>query len=178
MVIASGENWPDAMSVAPLAATRAWPILLVSQYRMPFATSKALEDLEASSSLIVGGEATVDWVVEQYCPSPSRIRGADRYEVSANVASYATTQGLSFERLAVASGTKYADALAAGPLMGRARGPILLVHDDAVGAPAAAVLAAEATRVLDAYILGGEVTLAPSVANGMALLLQVRPAGP
>jgi hypothetical protein len=80
--------------------------------------------------------------------------GADRYETARLVAERAVGEGLSLAAPYVASGTGFADALAAGPVAG-ARGSVLLLSDP-TGSSLASTLRAHAGEVGSLTVVGGE----------------------
>ncbi|OXZ26178.1 hypothetical protein B9N49_09775, partial [Finegoldia magna] len=79
-VIASGEVFADALTVAPLANKKNMPILLVQPNNIPKATQEVLKQIE--EVIIVGGEKTISKEVENKLPNPTRIAGANRYETA------------------------------------------------------------------------------------------------
>ncbi len=139
--IASGEKYPDALSAGPAAAKEQGGLLLVTHDSIPATTLDALNYLQPHKIVVVGGSATIsDAVFTQLAGIQSsilRIGGADRYEVSRNIADYAYC-GLApdaprsacvggAESVFVATGSNFPDALAAGPAAGTANSPVLLV---------------------------------------------------
>ena len=128
--LASGMDYPDALSVGGIAGAEAAPVLLSQQDSLPAVVIEALADVQASEVRILGGTAAVGTEVEAELDAlglqVDRVGGADRYETAALLAEGAAPGGTVF----VASGQEYADALAAGP-MSAARGlPVLLTRDD------------------------------------------------
>ncbi len=171
VVVVNGAAWPDALSIAPLAAVKGWPILLASTTSLPRETRSAISGTGAGSSLVVGGEASISGSVMSQLPSPVRIGGADRYEVAANAATYALGNGLGFERFGVASGEVFADALSGGPMLARARGPMLLVRSGEVPSPIRSFVAGHGTSVQEVVVIGGPLSVSPSVSDEIAGLL-------
>ncbi|MBU2603225.1 MAG: cell wall-binding repeat-containing protein [Actinobacteria bacterium] len=131
IVLASGDDFPDALSVAPLAAKKGWAILLTPQAGpLPKVTSAQIESLGTTFALVVGTYVkppdSVAQVVTQI--------GTDRYDTSALVAGFAVTRGLSFTRVALATGENYPDALVVGPYLAREGGILLLTMPTGVPA--------------------------------------------
>ncbi|MGZ6344342.1 MAG: cell wall-binding repeat-containing protein [Candidatus Limnocylindrales bacterium] len=158
--IATGTNFPDALSAAPVAGAQGWPLLLVQPGAIPAPVDAALKNLQPQSIVVLGSSAVVSDAVQgllaNYVPGkdPSlvrRIGGADRYATSALIARiYFHNDGPDLANgvpdnsgLArpdpgfVATGTGFADALSGGPLAAREGTPLLLVAPTAV--PAAMV---------------------------------------
>lgn len=117
--IVTGENFPDALSVSPLAAKSHYPVLLVRTDDVPGAIDDALGDLDIEEVFVIGGVGAVSTeTVTELDIDGSRIEGSDRYRTSAEVFEHA--QGdifrMSSDTLYVASGTSFPDALVAGPI--------------------------------------------------------------
>jgi len=129
VIVASGENFPDALAGSALAASARIPILLARRSALTTSTEKALKAIEPYETLVLGGVGAISEAVYNRLSRPYRIWGLNRYETSRKIAEY----GLSgvapifkTERLGFATGTTFPDALAAGQLFGNTRAPIIL----------------------------------------------------
>lgn len=88
-IIASGENFPDALATAPLGSKEIAPILLVTRNQMDKKVSKALKDLNIKRVYVAGGQNSVSKKLEAQLPQViRRFSGQDRYETAILVASY------------------------------------------------------------------------------------------
>jgi putative cell wall-binding protein len=155
-ILASGENFPDALAAAGLAGSYEAPLLLTRTASLPTYTTDALSDLGVTDIVIIGGSGAVSDAVANALDADydvSRIWGPTRYETAAEVAAeIADREGSSFgKRAFIARGDEYPDALAISPFAYDAQVPILLTYTDLL-APATA----EALDDLD--IEGGVVT--------------------
>ena len=89
MYIATGENFPDAVTAGAAGGSAAGPVLLVRQNSIPAATLGELNRLEPNVIVIVGGTAVISSAVEDqlkalsFSPNVRRNGGADRYETAA-----------------------------------------------------------------------------------------------
>lgn len=131
--LVNGQTFADALTAGAPAASQdnPFPILLTGQDTLPSATADALEDLDIDQVFIVGGpEAVSDHVrdhVRETASHVTRLAGANRRETALAVADFARgILGFTGTDTVVARGDEFADALAAGPLAGRRRAPILL----------------------------------------------------
>ncbi|MBD3782540.1 MAG: SpoIID/LytB domain-containing protein [Micrococcales bacterium] len=121
VVVASSAGVADALGSSGVAAALYYPILLTAPTSVPPETVAALDASGARIAHIVGGTASVGPEVESYLATTRgmtvrRHGGADRYEVSANVATYFRPAFASVGEIVMSSGTAFADALAAGSL--------------------------------------------------------------
>ncbi len=137
VVLTAGDKFPDALSVAPLAAKKGWAIILTPQAGpLPDVSRDAIQDLGVTRALIVGTYVQPPAVVTQ---KVSKV-GADRYHTSALVGEYAKLVGLSYAHLAVATGENYPDALVVGPYLAKDGGILLLTMPNGVPATIQAAL--------------------------------------
>jgi len=147
-IVASGVNFPDALSAAPMAFSGSnnpdsattnydgFPLVLTGSGALTPAAEQALIDLGIEQVLIPGGTAAVGSAVETAITgmgiTVKRFAGADRTETAALVASFETATcsdptaecdnhvGLYWDtsHVNVARGDDFADALAGGPHAG------------------------------------------------------------
>ena len=127
-VIATGQDFADALAISSYAAKEGRPILLVKTNQIPEATAKALNDLKVEGVTIVGGDAAVSKTLEGKLPKiEARVGGANRYETASLIASRFFDKS---DRAFLASGQKFADALVIGPVAARLNAPVLLSKRD------------------------------------------------
>ncbi|MCL2504055.1 MAG: cell wall-binding repeat-containing protein [Coriobacteriia bacterium] len=131
-VVATGYNYPDALSISPYTAKASVPVFLVHPSNGLTASSKS-ELQSYSRVVIVGSSAVVPAAVEtelKQHAAVTRLAGADRYATSLAIAEWAAQEGhLAYNGVAVATGKNFPDALAGGVLQGR-RGAVLLLVDE------------------------------------------------
>lgn len=148
--VASGERFPDALAAVPVAVRAAAPLLLTTRGALPAATADALRSLKPSAITVLGGEATVSAGVEadlrHYAGTVRRVAGKNRYATSAALAELAFPSGAPVAYLA--TGSAFADALAAGPVAALAGGPVLLVRANCIPGRVLDELGAQARLVL------------------------------
>jgi cell wall-associated protease len=178
VVIASGIDFPDALSATPLASGAGYPILLTDPDAPPARTLEALVDLDPSTLLVVGGpgavsQTVVDMVTAAMGPKPpsvERIAGVDRYATSRALAEFAADEGvLGFGELGVATGLDYPDALAGGVLLGRHGAPLILA--DEMSSDLDAWLGERAVYVDRLWAFGGDSAMSDELVSQMAQAL-------
>jgi putative cell wall-binding protein len=130
VVIASGENFPDALSISSIASSKGWPILLVGKDYLPQAIQDYLANEQPSNVYIVGGTGVVSEDVESQVQSLvtgasiQRLAGQDRLETNALIIQTFTP---SPKNIYFATGYDFADALAGSVLAAKTGDPIVLV---------------------------------------------------
>lgn len=127
--LATGQNYPDALSASALAGRQDAPVLLTRPDSLPSATRTQLARLAPQQLVVLGGTGAVSAAVEEdaaaYAGTTTRIDGDNRYEVSAALAgSYSPGVPV----LYVASGADFPDALSIGALAGRQDAPLLITR--------------------------------------------------
>lgn len=145
--LASGEDFPDALCMTPLAVKDHAPILLTKKDSIPKYTKQALAEWDIENIKIGGLDQAVSKEVEKQidkgfsidknkkddsnvydgAKSINRFGGKDRYETSTIIAA----NSCPMSRLGVyATGENFPDALIAGNYAGRKNAPVLLVKRD------------------------------------------------
>lgn len=124
--IATGKNYPDALSAAAIAGAKDSPLLLVKGNSIPSTVSAELKRLKPKSIVIVGGPGVVTSGVEKQLKSygsVSRVTGDDRYETSRDAALTLGKADTAF----IATGRNFPDALSASAAAGSVGAPVILV---------------------------------------------------
>lgn len=125
--VASGTNFPDALTGAAAAGAQGGPILLTKGDDLPAVTRAELARLVPGRIVVLGGEAAVNAAVSAELgayASTSRVAGSDRFATAAAIAQSVFTGG---STIYVASGTNFPDALSGSPVAASAGAPVLLV---------------------------------------------------
>lgn len=171
--VATGENFPDALSGGTLSGRLGGPILLVRSNSVPAATADALAELRPGRIVILGSAGVVSEGVksslEGYTSGEvSRLAGSDRYATSVEV-SLASYGSAGSDAAFVATGQNFPDGLAGGPVAALVPGPLLLVASNSLPS----VVAEELAR-LDpdtVYVLGGPSAVSDGVTHAIRAAL-------
>jgi putative cell wall-binding protein len=132
--VASGVNFPDALSAAAAAGTLDGPVLLTRPDSIPSETAAELNRLNPARIVVVGGRSAVSSGVQSdlaaYSSNVSRLQGADRWATSAAISAATFQPGV--DVAFVANGRNFPDALSGAAAAGVLGGPVLLVEDDEI----------------------------------------------
>ena len=166
--VATGLNFPDALSGGPVGGVNGGPVLLVKTGSIPDAVAAELSRLKPKRIVILGGPASVSssaaTALKGYTAGKvSRIGGADRYEASAGISASTFAPGV--EVAYVATGLNFPDALSGGPVGGVNGGPVLLVKTGSIPDAVAAELSRLKPKRI--VILGGPASVSSSVATAL-----------
>lgn len=160
-IIATGMNFPDALSISPYAAWAKAPVFLVGQDGLIAEAQAALraDYSGAKNMVIVGGEAAVSSTAAKQIENitgavPKRLFGDTRYDTAASVSNYCVSLGMSCATVGVAVGSRPYDALAAGPALAKT-GSVVLLADSGLTDAAKAYLTDNASRVRAVVFFGG-----------------------
>ncbi|MBN9154373.1 MAG: cell wall-binding repeat-containing protein [Microbacterium sp.] len=174
--IANGLNYPDALGAGPAAIADKGLLLLVMPDSLPPAVAAELRSLAPSRVVIVGGPAAVSNVVESAIRNTvgaktpvQRFGGSTRYAVNDALIRSTFSSGSSIAYIATGSG--FADALAAGAAAGHDHAPLILVDGSGhtLSASTAALL-----RDLDVErvnIVGGTGAVSSAIETDLRALL-------
>ena len=166
VLLASGADFPDALSAGPWAAATGTPILLTQPDVLSAATSAALQGRSDAGLRVAGGPNAIADAVVAATPqggSATRTAGATRYETAVAFADLARQEGAEATQTFLASGADFPDALAAGPAVAAVGGQLLLTRADVLSEAAGRRLTADADDVLDLWFAGGQNAVSPAV---------------
>ncbi|TYS17671.1 hypothetical protein FZC78_07365 [Rossellomorea vietnamensis] len=165
VVIARGDEFPDALSGAPLAYKLDAPILLTGNGFMSQEVRNEIKRLGAKKAVILGGTGAVsnyvDYQINGLGVKTERISGADRFETAANIAA---RLGGSPEKAVIANARTFADALSAASYAAQNGYPIILSEQDMM--PEAST---KAIKWIDKQIVvGGESAINTKLFNSLS----------
>lgn len=128
--VANGQNFPDALAGAAVAARDGSPMLLVSPSSIPAVIAAELDRLDPAEIVILGGTPSVGSVVASQLQSytsgsVTRLGGASRYETAIRISEQFFPTGA--DRVYVTTGNNFPDAVTAAPGAGLNGSPILLM---------------------------------------------------
>lgn len=137
VVLATGTDFPDALTAGPLAAMREAPVLLNNGTSLRADVSAELERLGTKTVYIAGGVGVVPQTVEdslrQSGYKVKRLWGRDRYQTAVAIAEeIRTIRGTPKIPMALTTGMLFPDALSATPAVAQMGGAIILTMDRSV----------------------------------------------
>ncbi|WP_102264409.1 cell wall-binding repeat-containing protein [Mesobacillus jeotgali] len=164
VLIARGDNFPDALSGTPLAYQLNAPLLLSEKDSLPSATIAEISRLNAEKAVILGGNSAIDKAVQDKLVSlglkVERIAGGNRFETAAKISRLIDNpSGKAF----VVNGHDFPDALAAGTIAAQKGYPVLLVEKERVPFHTAQVL----DKSTGAYVVGGKAVIDERILSGI-----------
>lgn len=180
VALVMAEDWPAAVAAGALAASPdRIPTLLTQPDTLPAPTRSALEELQATEVLVIGGTTAVsEAVVEELRElgyTVERLAGDTRYHTSRVVAEEALSRSTdeATRPVVLATGKDFPDALTAGALAARLSGALVLAPPCALAdaPPTREFLEANRTRLRPAVIVGGTAAVSQRVMEDVAAVL-------
>jgi putative cell wall-binding protein len=163
-VVVSGKNYPDALSIASIAAQEGYPILLSEKDIIPASTLAQANTYK--KNYVIGGTGVISQSIMTKLNHPTRIYGMNRYETNASIIqNFNVHTGSVF----FATGTQFADALTGSSLAAHIGEPLLLTPPDRLH-PAIKDLMVDYTY--DVKILGGIKAIQPNVEKDIWAVLE------
>ena len=165
-ILVTGDDYPDALSAAPLAGKYDAPILLVQNKSLN--SQQALKDILINKGVkhayIIGGTGVIPSIVEDELNAigitSKRLAGSSRYSTSVEVAK---ELGSSTGEVAIAYGEDFADGLSISSIAAAKGLPILLSETNSI--PGSVKSYMNSNNISKTYIIGGEGVISNNVAN-------------
>lgn len=180
VVLATGLDFPDALSASALAGAYECPLLLTGA-TLDTKVKNELNRLGASTVVIIGGTGAVPAAVSDALTSSGftvdRISGVNRYRTSQAVAEkVAAVEGSDFSKQAfMARGDGFADALAVSPFAYSQKMPVLLT--DTARMPDPTKDAVKDLDIEQAVIAGGTGAVSDDVMAALDVLVVIQNGG-
>ena len=144
----------DALCGNSISAKENIPVLLTQIEELNEYTKKAIKQWNVNEIVIVGGKLSISEKVEQELKSMrikiTRLSGKDRFETSVEVAKYLYPNA---EKILIANGYNYVDALVSGPITQINKTPIILLEKDKI--PSSVQKYLNDSKIKEIQIIGG-----------------------
>lgn len=172
--VATGRNFPDALSAASAGSALKAPVLLVNgtsaKGLSPYLMS-SLKSKKTSLVLISGGTGAVNKTIESNVSrsfSVRRLSGPSRYDTNAAVNNYVASKAGSAALTSVflATGKDFPDALSAAAPSGKLSSRLVLSNGSCIPKPVVSEwITKPGSKVANVYLVGGTGVLSKQVAS-------------
>lgn len=163
--VCTGENFPDALSAAAVAANEGIPILLTPAHDLQEGLAEFINKQELTQTYVVGGTGVISDQVFDQLPQAKRLSGGDRYETNLAILEEFRSK-LTGDTAYLATGMNYPDALSGSVLAAERKSPILLIGSGE-SAKAKAYLRAAELIDLKVQVIGGDSVVSNSLLKGL-----------
>ena len=179
-ILATGVKFPDALSAGPLAYKQHFPIVLTdgSQATLSPQAVQTIATDKITHLIVMGGDAAIPpaAVTAAGGTVDKQFKGVDRTDTAAQLLDYEiATYGFPSNKVFLASGLTFPDALSSGPLGGDPEGIVLTEPDLSLGTFSTAELTKLAPGTID--VLGGNVAVPDATAAAAQTAAQGGTAG-
>jgi len=126
LIIANGDDFPDALSAASYAGISQIPIVLTSK-KLPAEVLEYYRQIQPEYIIVIGGEAAVptESLSEHDITVTTRLGGENRYATNAKIVEHMQNV-VESDDLFLASGVNFPDAIAGTVLAAKEKAPLLL----------------------------------------------------
>lgn len=175
--VATGLDFPNALSASPIADAKGWPIYLAPSGGLTTGTLSAMQTAGITRAIVLGGQSQVSSATQAALGAAGmtteRISGSDRYSTGVAIASFGVEQaGLKWDGLGLATGERFPDALCGGPLCGERGTVMLLTPISSLSPYTADALTAHRDEISEVCYLGGNMAISPAVRSAITNLLR------
>lgn len=130
IMVVTGDDYPDALSVGPIAALKQEPIILVPKDYMPASVKAYLSKNKITKSYVVGNSNIIsDNILSQFPGSIRIAAGVDKYDRNIKV-NTEFDYVFNTNDICLTTGEGFADALAGAAYAAKRGLPIVLVNDN------------------------------------------------
>ncbi len=167
VVLARGDEFPDALAGAPLAFARQCPLLLTRSHELPVETENEMERIlsEGDTVYILGETAAVHREVEDRLEAMGyevvRLGGISRFETAVEIANELAPE--SPDEVFLTTGLNFADAVSGSSPAARRGSPIILTRPGELPEVTESYLEENADAIDDIQVLGGEAAVEEEV---------------
>lgn len=120
VILAYGENFPDALSGAGLALVEKAPILLTDKYALSDSVAKEIKRLNPNKVFILGGTTVISSDIESQLKKNYRVErlwGSNRYETSKRINEYLNDYKTDYSVDVYVNAYNFPDALVASNIL-------------------------------------------------------------
>lgn len=135
IILVSGENFPDAMSIASYAAMKGIPIMLISKDTIDKGIEEYLDSVNSKISkvFVIGGQGVLpEELIENIRIDKNKIEriwGKNRFKTNEAVIERFKND-FSFSNVFIASAKDFPDALSSSVLAAKTKSPVILITNE------------------------------------------------
>lgn len=167
LIVTIGEDYPDALSIAPIAASKQIPIILVPKVNMPNSVKNYIATLSVTKTYVIGDSSIIDDSVYNQFTNPERIVGVDKYERNIAI-NQKFSNDFNPNSICLATGEGFADALTGAVYASRENAPIILVKNSSSSANTKSYYQNRYANADKVYVFGGTAVVSDKVVQNLS----------
>lgn len=166
VVIVNGFNFPDALSISSIAASKGYPIFMSENNSIPDTIMNKISSINPSKVYIIGGTGVLNGNIQTQLKNKLssindenivRISGNNRYETSLKVADYFKSDS---KNVVLANGENFPDALSGAALAAKLNAPTILTDGKNISSQKDYIDSLDSNNVT---VLGGQGSISSDV---------------
>ncbi|MDR3586725.1 MAG: cell wall-binding repeat-containing protein [Desulfosporosinus sp.] len=166
LIVTTGEDYSDALSIAPIAGTKQIPIILVPKDYLPDSVKTYISTLKVDKTYVIGDSSIIKDNVFNQFPNQERIVGADKYERNIAI-DKEFNSNFNSASMCITTGEGFADALTGAAYAAKISEPIILVNNSPTKATKD-YYQERLTNANDVYIFGGTGVISDTLIQGLS----------
>lgn len=168
VIVAYGENFPDGVSIASVAAMKQIPILLTKSNEVPKAIKNYMQSISINKTYLLGSEGLIPKTIANQLINVERLAGSDRYETNQKIFNRFKGE-LSLGKVYIASALDFPDALSASALAVKTSSFVVLSHTSEIKPSVKTMIEGNKSTIKTAYILGSRGLIADNTFNSVGI---------
>ena len=151
--VVTGNNYPDAVSIASIAASLKSPVILTNKDYLPNEVKNYMDIEKFNKTYVIGGEGAVSLNVEKQLSNTKRISGKNRYETNRNIINE-FQEYIDYNDVYLAIGSNYPDALSCSALAGKNRNAVMLTDGNTNNFELKNFIESKKSNISEVFVIG------------------------
>lgn len=164
IIAATGLDFPDALSIAPISGIKSMPILLSPRNSLDPYIASFIKGKSIPISYLAGGLGVLSAQIASSVPNSKRLGGSDRYETN-RIINNEFAESLNFNTVYLAAGSNFPDAVSGSALAAKNNSPIILTGTNSISTDTINFL--KSKGVQHVVFLGGIGAISKNVENAV-----------
>ncbi|WP_346885769.1 cell wall-binding repeat-containing protein [Clostridium sp. UBA4395] len=170
VVISTGLNFADSLSISSVAGIKGMPILLTKNSEFPSSARNYLNSKNITKTYIVGGSGIISDALFNTFKNPERLGGTDRYATNEKILNRFKSS-LNISQMYLALGTDFPDALSVSALASKNSSFVILHSNSEVKAPTMNIVTQNRDSINKIYVIGGPQLITSTALNKLRIKL-------
>ncbi|WP_346920750.1 cell wall-binding repeat-containing protein [Clostridium sp. UBA7339] len=170
VVVTTGENFADSLSISSIAGIKAMPILLTRDSTIPTNIKSYLSNKNITKTYVIGGSGVISDYTAKTLINYERIGGVDRYDTNQKIFNRFKSI-LNISEMYTALGTDFPDALSVSALAAQRKSFVLLMDPTEVNISVMNLVTQNRNTINKMYILGGPQVITSTILNKLRIKL-------
>ncbi|MGE6630245.1 N-acetylmuramoyl-L-alanine amidase [Bacillus sp. NPDC077027] len=160
VVVVEGHSYAHGIAIAPYAAQKGFPILYTDKKGLRSEIASFAKSSNIKQSIVIGGETYVTKGAYNQLKTPTRIKGANRYDIAAKIVK---KYNMSTSKTYVARGFGYASAPVAAGIAAKENKALLLTNEKTLPVHTRSIIGSK--KISKFTVVGNSTTVTSTVAS-------------